>query len=142
MQQTLSFWRQVSLPLFFIPAGNMYSDHVYYIIRYHRSMLHLQCSKAVLNVSTPLKTLIDSVFNNLSIRLRASLPVILNLTNTVHLHYESISASIASTQLDLHTEMFFTTSIYNCSVNKTTNGQTDYIFLYSYNTTWSPFAKM
>ena len=61
-------------------------------------MLHLQRSKVVLNVSARLKILIDSVFNNLAISLRASLivsqPVSLNFTNTVYLHYEYISATI------------------------------------------------
>lgn len=61
-------------------------------------MLRLSRSKVVFNVSAPMKILIDSVFNNLAISLRASLivsqPVRLNLTNAVHLHSECISTRI------------------------------------------------
>lgn len=81
-------------------SRNMYSDHVHYIVRYHRSSLRLQSSKVVLNVSGLLK-IMESVFNNLAISLRASLivslPVRLNLTNTAHLHYAHISARICVT---------------------------------------------
>lgn len=44
-------------PLSLPPEGNMYSDHVHYIIRYHRGMLHLQHFKVAFNVSATLKNL-------------------------------------------------------------------------------------
>lgn len=63
-------------------------------------MLDLQQSKAVFNVSAPLKILIESVFNNSAISLSSdsrqslSLSLRLKLTNTVYLHYEYLSATI------------------------------------------------
>lgn len=56
-------------------CGNKYSDRVHYIIRYHRSMLHLKRSKVALNISAPLKILKDSAFTESAISLRASLIV-------------------------------------------------------------------
>ena len=49
----------------FRPAeGNMYSDHVHYIIRSHRSVLHFKHSKVAWNVTAALKILINSHFTD------------------------------------------------------------------------------